>query len=117
MKIADKKNSEYLKASRLDTPLGPMVAVADEEALYLLEFSDGPGLKSEIERLRQKTTATIIAGYTPPLHSIKSELSLYFDGMLTEFKTPLFLSGSGFQKNVWEELRKIPLGKQDFTQP
>ena len=41
-----------LKASWLDTRLGPMIAIGDEEALYLLEFVDRRGLEREVERLR-----------------------------------------------------------------
>ena len=36
---------------------------------------------------------------------------LYFDGKLTEFKTPLFFLGSPFQQQVWETLQKIPSGE------
>jgi AraC family transcriptional regulator, regulatory protein of adaptative response / methylated-DNA-[protein]-cysteine methyltransferase len=100
-----------LRASWLDTQLGPMIAIADEEALYLLEFVDRRGLEREIERLRQKTKSAIIPGYTKSIRSIEAELGQYFDGKLTEFKTPLFLLGSPFQKNVWEQLKKISPGE------
>jgi AraC family transcriptional regulator of adaptative response/methylated-DNA-[protein]-cysteine methyltransferase len=102
--------SNILKASWLDTLLGPMIAIADEQALYLLEFVDRRGLEREVERLRQKTKWAIIPGRTQPMHSIERELKLYFEGKLREFKTPLFFLGSPFQKRVWEELRKIPHG-------
>jgi AraC family transcriptional regulator of adaptative response/methylated-DNA-[protein]-cysteine methyltransferase len=104
-------NSNILKASWLDTRLGPMIAIADEEALYLLEFVDHRGLEREVEHLRQKTKSVIIPGYTQPISSIESELNQYFSSKLIEFKTPLFFLGSPFQKNVWEELKKIPLGE------
>lgn len=100
-----------LKASWLDTPLGPMLAVSDEAALYLLEFVDRRGLEREIERLRFKTKAAIIPGITPPIISIESELKSYFDGTLRQFKTPIHLLGSAFQKLVWEELSCIPYGQ------
>ena len=87
-----------LKASWIDTRLGPMMAIADEEALYLLEFVDRRGLEREVERLRQRTKSAIVPGYTAPIRSIELELGAYFDGKLTEFKTPLFLLGSPFQK-------------------
>jgi AraC family transcriptional regulator of adaptative response/methylated-DNA-[protein]-cysteine methyltransferase len=45
------ERSNILMASWLDTQLGPMVAIADEEALYLLEFVDRRGLEREVERL------------------------------------------------------------------
>ncbi len=104
-------NRKILKASWIDTKLGPMIAIADEEALYLLEFVDRCGLEREIERLRQKTKSAILPGTTKPLHSIEQEISQYFEGKLWAFKTPLSLLGSSFQKRVWEELQKIPLGE------
>jgi AraC family transcriptional regulator, regulatory protein of adaptative response / methylated-DNA-[protein]-cysteine methyltransferase len=104
------ENSIILKAAWIDTPLGPMMAVASDEALYLLEFIDRRGLEREIERLRKKTKSAIIPGINSIISSIEQELKLYFDGDLTEFKTPLFFLGSLFQKQVWAELKKIPIG-------
>lgn len=101
---------KILKAAWLDTCLGPMIAIADETMLYLLEFVDRRGLEGEIERLRKKLKAAIIPGTTRPIISIKQELEQYFSGQLTQFKTPLFLLGSPFQQNVWAELKKIPAG-------
>lgn len=104
-------HSNILKASWLDTPLGPMIAIANEEALYLLEFVDRRGLEREIERLRNRTKSAIIPGHAQPISSIEKELKLYFECGLREFKTPLFFLGSPFQKRVWEELKKIPGGE------
>lgn len=100
-----------LKAAWLDTPLGPMIAMADEEALYLLEFVERRGLEREIERLRQKEKVAIIPGTTAPIKSIEAELAAYFEGTLQQFKTSLHLPGSPFQKQVWEELMRIPYGQ------
>lgn len=100
-----------LKAAWLDTPLGPMIAIADDDALYLLEFVDRRGLEREITRLRQRTKSAIIPGHTKPIQTIEKELNDYFAGTLKEFKTPLFFLGSPFQKQVWEALKKIPYGK------
>jgi len=105
------EDNKILKASWLDTPLGPMLAIADEEKLFLLEFADRRGLEREIERLRLRVKAAIIPGATPPINSIEKELHAYFAGKLKEFKTPLYLLGSDFQKSVWEALRKIPPGE------
>ncbi|WP_430786618.1 bifunctional transcriptional activator/DNA repair enzyme AdaA [Virgibacillus flavescens] len=102
--------SKILKTAWLDTRLGPMIAIADEEHLYLLEFVDRRGLEREIERLRLKTKSAIIPGKTDPIHSIERELELYFNGELDEFRTPLIWYGTPFQQSVWNELRKIPLG-------
>lgn len=108
-----KSNSHHklLKCSWLDTKLGPMVAISDDDELYLLEFVDRRGLEREIERLRLKTKAAIVPGSTAPIESIKLELNAYFEGKLMEFKTPIHLLGSPFQKLVWEELMRIPYGQ------
>jgi len=88
-----------------------MVTIADESELYLLEFVDRRGLEREVERLRKKMHAAIIPGQTVPIQSIERELTQYFEGTLTEFKTPLHLIGSPFQQSVWEQLREIPAGE------
>ena len=100
-----------LKAAWLDTILGPMIAIADENGLYLLEFIDRRGLEREVERLRKKLKAAIIPGETQIIKSIESEITNYFDRKNVVFKTPLHLVGSAFQKRVWEELKNIPPGE------
>lgn len=108
------KNSENtqntLKASWLDTKLGPMIAIANDEQLYLLEFVDRRGFEREVERLRIRTKSAIIPGITPIIESIEHEIKNYFDGTLTQFQTPMFLLGSDFQQRVWKALMEIPYG-------
>ncbi|MCE3237144.1 MAG: cysteine methyltransferase [Gammaproteobacteria bacterium] len=100
-----------LTASWFDTPLGPMVAIADDHALYLLEFFNRCGLEHKVESFKQKTKAMIVSGYTAPIYSIKNELSQYFEGRLKTFITPLCFLGSPFQKQVWQALQNIPYGQ------
>ncbi|MBA3662066.1 MAG: bifunctional transcriptional activator/DNA repair protein Ada [Gammaproteobacteria bacterium] len=104
-------NNLILKAAWLDTQLGPMVALADDTGLYLLEFIDRRGLENEIKRLRKKLNAAIIPGETPTIKSIETELIDYFNGKSFYFKTPVHLIGSAFQKSVWQTLIKIPPGE------
>lgn len=105
------KNNLTLKAKWIDTPLGAMVSMADDAALYLLEFVDRRGLEREVQRMRQRLKAAIIPGQTAITQSIEQELKQYFAGKLTHFKTPISGYGSDFQKLVWEALRKIPSGQ------
>ncbi len=94
----------------LETPLGRMVAIADNKALYFLNFID-LNLEHEIKRLERKVKTTITPGSTEPIDSIKAELDQFFEGTLKEFKTPMCLVGTPFQISVWEELQKIPFGE------
>ena len=68
-------------------------------------------MERQIERLKQQTKSAIIPGSTKPLQLIENELKKYFDGKLTQFKTPLHLLGSPFQNKVWNALLKIPHGE------
>lgn len=108
---AKSKELHLLKADWIDTLLGPMIAIADEKALYLLEFVNRRGLEREIERLRCKLKSAIIPGRTEIIDSIEKELNQYFNGKLEEFLTPIMMIGTPFQKSVWLELKKIPLGE------
>ena len=103
--------NHILEAAWIDTKLGPMIAIAGEDKLFLLEFVDRRGLEREIERLRVKAKAAIIPGRTEPIDQIEAELHQYFAGSLAEFKTPLYMLGSDFQKLTWEALLKIPYGE------
>lgn len=105
------KAQSTLKAAWIDTPLGPMMAIGDDHALYLLEFVDRRGLEKEIEHLRKKTKLPILPGTSDPIIQIEKELKSYFSGTLQKFTTPLFLLGSPFQKKVWEELQKTLRGE------
>lgn len=102
---------KILTASRYDSVLGPMLILADEHKLHLLEFFGRRALDREIKQLQQKLQAKIVSGSTAAINSIQNELKLYFEGKLKVFKTPLTVLGTPFQKQVWDELQKIPYGE------
>lgn len=95
-------------ASWLDSPLGPMLAIADDDALLLLEFVERRGLETELRRLQARTA--IIPGRTVVTDRIEAELHEYFAGERSTFDTPLEPMGSAFQRSVWRELGRIPPG-------
>lgn len=106
-----RKGGKVLYASWIDTPIGPMIAIGDDEYLYLLEFVERRALENEIIALRKETKSPIIPGVSAPVESIRKELTDYFSGKLNYFTTPIKSAGSAFQKQVWEELKKIPYGQ------
>ena len=85
----------------LDTPLGPMRAVADETHLLGLEFhneDDKPWTPTE-------------AGRSATLVQIEAELKAYFAGESAEFRTPLKIEGNALERKVWNRLMQVPLGE------
>lgn len=102
-------NAPILYASCCETVLGPMLAIADQQELYLLEFITRKGLAREIAGLRKQGFA-LVPGHTAPLQSIASELKAYFAGTLIQFNTPFRMLGTPFQQQVWQALAQIPYG-------
>lgn len=100
-----------LKCCWLDTPLGSMLAISDEDALYLLDFVDRRSLERNIARLVGTTKSNIVPGKTKPLLSIEKEITSYFKGELHLFETPIYSVGSPFQKSAWDTLLRIPYGE------
>jgi O-6-methylguanine DNA methyltransferase len=92
----------------IQTPLGEMRAISDESALYLLEFENRKHLSRQIKGLKINTA--FINTKATPIHSIEAELQLYFAKELKQFNTPLYLTGTVFQQQVWKQLQKIPYG-------
>jgi AraC family transcriptional regulator of adaptative response/methylated-DNA-[protein]-cysteine methyltransferase len=105
------KTHPCLLAERIETPLGGMVAVADDDGLRLLEFADRRALESELSILRKRLRTTVVPGEHPHLDAISSQLADYFSGRKLEFDIPLAPVGSDFQLRAWEILRSIPVGE------
>ncbi len=64
-----------LFATWLDTPLGPMTAIGDEQGLYLLEYVDRRGLQGQIKSLRARTKAGVLPGRTASTTRLENELA------------------------------------------
>ncbi len=86
----------------LDTPIGPLLLVADEQGLRHVDFpcmDQGARIKPHWRRSRRR------------LGTVIGQLQMYFTGELHEFDVALAALGSGFRKIVWDELVRIPYGE------
>jgi AraC family transcriptional regulator of adaptative response/methylated-DNA-[protein]-cysteine methyltransferase len=105
------RTASLMLYSRILTPLGPMIAMAEERGLSLLEFTDRPALPAEIEELRTRYGYATVPGRNPHLERIEHELGEYFAGRLQRFGVPLRLPGTEFQQEVWSALQAVPFGE------
>ncbi|WDV48075.1 trifunctional transcriptional activator/DNA repair protein Ada/methylated-DNA--[protein]-cysteine S-methyltransferase [Clostridiaceae bacterium M8S5] len=105
------KEIKVLYSAWIETRLGSMIAISDDTHLYLLEFVDRRGLENEIMRLRRRLHASILPDRKELINVLEKELTAYFSGKLKHFTVPICLIGSDFQKCVWNELMKIPVGE------
>ena len=101
---------DCLYAKWLETPLGPMLALANDDGLHLLEFVDRRALEREIRDLRRRVRHHVVPGEHRYLEQIGAELEGYFGGRSLTFATPLRLEGTPFQLAVWNALLAIPSG-------
>ncbi len=82
--------------SRYDSPIGPLVAEADDTgALTRLSFG-GEGAGPED---------------AAPFAALHAQLDRYFRKELDRFDLPLAPAGTAFQQKVWAALLEIPFGR------
>lgn len=97
----------------IESPLGPMTAVACGDALCRLWFAapdatavvrpSSPGADSDAGGAAAQPAAV--------LDRLERELAAYFDGSLRHFGVPLRPEGTMFQLRVWAALLDIPYGQ------
>lgn len=97
-----------LVSSRIETPVGAMLAISDDEFLYLLEFIDSRCLERKVKRLQIMAQQQIAPGMAKPISSIQCELRSYFSGVLSQFQTKKSSFGTQFQQQVWQAITTIP---------
>ena len=85
--------------TRWTSPLGELVLVCDERALFALEL---PG------RHRRRDGRTFA---TSPFAAALEQLGEYFAGERTAFDLRLAARGTPFDRAVWDQLGEIPYGE------
>jgi len=105
------KSRAGLFAERIETPLGAMLAIADDEGLRLLEFVDRRAMERELAILRSRLRTNMVPGEHRHLDAVRSQLTDYFSGRNLEFDVPLAPIGSDFQLRAWKMLCSIPAGE------
>jgi AraC family transcriptional regulator of adaptative response/methylated-DNA-[protein]-cysteine methyltransferase len=105
------RTSDCLVADWAESPVGPLLIVANGEGICLLEFTDRRMLETQFAALRKLFACAIVPGNNQHTDRLKDELDRYFARTLKEFTIPLVYPGSPFQQRVWEHLLQIPYGE------
>jgi methylated-DNA-[protein]-cysteine S-methyltransferase len=79
----------------LDSPIGLIQIEANSAGLERIDF---------VEHIEHEPIDHEI------VFKAQSQLKVYFCGARKEFDLPLFPQGTHFQRNVWDELLKVPFG-------
>ena len=102
-----------LTRATIDTPVGPMLALASSEALCALEFDNGRRHARLDARLAKFFPGTRIDdGENTVIAATRAWLARYFAGESAD-PTTLVLDGRGtaFERRVWRALLAIPPGE------
>jgi AraC family transcriptional regulator of adaptative response/methylated-DNA-[protein]-cysteine methyltransferase len=95
---------------QIQSPLGTIYSGATDIGVCFVEFIDRIHLDKELLRLSGELNASIEPGEHPHLSALEKELSEYFRQTRKEFSVPLHLTGTPFQRSVWQTLLEIPYG-------
>jgi methylated-DNA-[protein]-cysteine S-methyltransferase len=87
----------------IDSPIGKLTLVANNESLVTLVFSTGKMSKSRLAEAAEP-------GDNAVLRKTEKQLREYFAGKRESFDLPLSPTGTSFQQKVWKALSKIPFG-------
>jgi len=96
--------------TRIQTPLGLMLAGATDQGICLLEFVDRRMLETQLKRLNTLLQARCVPGNHQHFEALNVQMKEYFAGTRRTFDLPLVLPGTPFQQSVWKALRTIPYG-------
>jgi methylated-DNA-[protein]-cysteine S-methyltransferase len=87
--------------TKIDSPLGELLVLADEDGLTGLYLPTGKHVAQTPKGARRDDAA---------LASVRQQLAEYFSGQRERFDLPLNPYGTAFQRKVWLALRDIPYG-------
>ncbi len=85
------------------SPIGRLTVVADNAALVAVLWPNERPFRIKLDELQE-------APRHPVLCEAARQLGEYLSGSRTTFDLPLRLEGTVFQKQVWQELQRIPYG-------
>lgn len=116
VKTSNAADAKTLQMKWLTSPLGPMLAIANDQGIVLCDFMDRRSIESAIERLRKRFMAEahpaiIVPGDNPHIDRLEQELKDYFAGKLRHFTVPVAPAGTSFEQRAWEYLKTIPYGE------
>lgn len=104
------RDAPVVHLARIDTPLGPMIAAAQDGKLVLLEFADRRMVPTQFKRLGRLLRCAYEVSDVPVHARVRRQLDEFFAGKRREFDIPVATPGTPFQRAAWDALRRIPSG-------
>ena len=97
--------STIILTDHVETPIGPMLLMVEDDVVIGLEFDDQP--ERYMKDLRRRFPGLLMRGKSNPC-GFADHVRAYYAGDLTGIDDlPVKGGGTPFQERVWAELRRI----------
>lgn len=95
------KNAKY---AEMISPVGELIIITSPKGLHAILWEHERSDEKIVDLIKTLEHSNI----EPTIVETKSQLSEYFQQKRKTFNLPLIIDGTDFQKQAWNELRKIP---------
>jgi methylated-DNA-[protein]-cysteine S-methyltransferase len=100
--------AQSLALDQVDTPIGPVLVVAQGDALVALDFAD---CAVRMHQLLVQRVGTVAINARRNPAGLSVAVRRYFDGQLDALHAiALAMHGTAFQQSAWQALREVPPG-------
>ncbi len=100
---------EMLHQTQIDSPVGQLTLVANQQALRVLTWGDVGSSSARVAQLVSQAIAVSAVQHLVLARCV-AQLEEYFAGEREDFDLPLQADGTDFQCAAWNVLRQIPYG-------
>ncbi len=104
------KSDRYVIISTYDTPCGEIILGSTDDKLCLCDWVKSRHRRTVDNRIQKTLLSRYMEGETPVMDEAKKQLAEYFDGKRRSFDLEVHLTGTDFQRKVWDFISKIPYG-------
>lgn len=104
------KDKRAITVTPYQSPCGVLLLGAIDNRLCLCDWRTGKHSERVDDRLKRLLNAEFTEGESEVTTTAKQQLNEYFAGERRLFDVPIIMTGTDFQKTVWNELLNIPFG-------
>ena len=88
----------------MDSPVGQLTLITSQQGLHAILWENDRSERDKVSNLFCQCS------YEKIIIETKKQLHEYFTGKRKKFDLPLFINGTDFQRQCWQQLLNIPYG-------
>ena len=104
-------SDKVIQYRTIENELGDMIAGATEDGVVFLEWHDRGGVERILKRVEKRYRMLLVEGSNRHLDRLERELKDFFAEKRSDFSVQTDVTGTKFERTVWEQLLRIPHGE------